>query len=165
MLNIYNGNQSTVDVVMCGKVSRVWKMTLTIMQIIWGMCKRKRVKSLSCVWLFGIPWTVGHQVPLSMKFSRQEYWSGFPFPPPKDLHNPAIKPLFPALADIFFATELPGKCIHAAAAKSFQSCPTLCDPIDGSPPGSLGFSIGGVKFSKGEKYIQNEYGWESLKLC
>ena len=40
-------------------------------------------KSLSCVWLFATPWTVPHQVPLSMELSRQEYWSGVPFPPPR----------------------------------------------------------------------------------
>ena len=41
--------------------------------------------------LFGIPWTVAHQVPLSMGFHRQEYWSGLPFPPPGDLPNPGIE--------------------------------------------------------------------------
>ena len=50
-LNVYSGDQSTVDGVMCGKVSSFWKMTLLVMQIIWGMCKRESVKSLSCVWL------------------------------------------------------------------------------------------------------------------
>ena len=69
-LNVYSGDQSTVDGVMCGKVSSFWKMTLLVMQIIWGMCKRESVKSLSCVWLFAIPWTVAHQVPRSMEFSR-----------------------------------------------------------------------------------------------
>ena len=39
-----------------------------------------KVKSLSCVWLFATPWTVAYQAPLSMGFSRQEYWSGLPFP-------------------------------------------------------------------------------------
>ena len=39
-----------------------------------------------------IPWTVAHQAPLSMRFSRQEYWSGLPCPPPGDLPNPGIKP-------------------------------------------------------------------------
>ena len=66
-----------------------------------------------------------------MRFSRQEYWSGLPCPPPGDLPNPGIKPTSltsPALAGGFFTT--------AAAAKSLQSCLTLCDPIDGSPPGS-----------------------------
>ena len=43
------------------------------------------------------PWTVAHQDPLSMEFSRQEYWSGLPFPSPGDLHNPGIEPGSPAL--------------------------------------------------------------------
>ena len=44
--------------------------------------KRKKVKLLSPVWLFATPWTVTHQAPLSMEFSRQEYWGGLPFPSP-----------------------------------------------------------------------------------
>ena len=51
----------------------------------------------SSVRLFGTPWTVACQAPLSMGFSRQEYWSGFPCPPPGDLLNPGIKPRSPAL--------------------------------------------------------------------
>ena len=47
---------------------------------------------LSCVQLFVTPWTVAHQAPLSMKFSRQEYWCGLPFPSPGDLPNPGIAP-------------------------------------------------------------------------
>ena len=39
------------------------------------------------------PWTIPHQTPLSMGFSRQEYWSGLPFPPPGDLPNPGIEPV------------------------------------------------------------------------
>ena len=42
-------------------------------------------------------WTVAHQAPLSMEFSRQEYWSGLPFPSPGDLPNPGIEPMSPAL--------------------------------------------------------------------
>ena len=42
---------------------------------------------LSCVWLFATSWTVAHQAPLTMGFSRQEYWSWLPCPPPEDLHN------------------------------------------------------------------------------
>ena len=155
------------------------------------------------------------QAPLSMGFSRKEYWSGLPRPPPGDLPNPAIEPRSPALRVDSLLSVPPGKpkntgvgslsllqrifptqklnrgllhcrrilyqlnyqgsptCIyayylfvsswifkrtplfihthththvlcsirivwmsHAAAAKSLQSCPTLCDPIDGSPPGS-----------------------------
>ena len=51
------------------------------------------------------PWTVAHQAPLSMEFSRQEYWRGLPFPTPGDLPDPAIKTAssaFPALASRFF---------------------------------------------------------------
>ena len=71
-----------------------------------------KVKSLSHVRLFASPWTAAHQAPLSMGFSMQEYWSGLPFPSPRN--------------------SLPA----AAAAKLLQSCPTLCHPIDGSLPGS-----------------------------
>ena len=66
----------------------------------------------SCVWFFGIPWTVAHQTPLSMELFRQEYWSGLPFPSPGDLSNPGIKPaslVSPALAGGFFITVPPGK--------------------------------------------------------
>ena len=132
---------------------------------------------------------------MSLGFSRQEYWSGLPFPSPGDLPNPGTEPMFPvspALAGKFFTTEPPEKpklldrqirtsppgaedlgifpntetscrvgsmlsqsqervyqedtgkinepaaaaAAAAAAAKSLQSCPTLCDPIDGSPPDS-----------------------------
>ena len=51
------------------------------------------------------------QAPLSMGFSRQEYWSGSPFPTPGDLPNPGIEPVSPALAGRFFTTEAPGKPI------------------------------------------------------
>ena len=54
-------------------------------------------QSLSHVQLFNNPWTVVHQTPLSMGFSRQEYWNGLPFPPPGDLPHPGIKPRSPAL--------------------------------------------------------------------
>ena len=57
---------------------------------------------------FASPWTVAHQILLSMGFPRQEYWSGFPFPTPGDLPDPAIKlmsPVSPALAGGFFTTE------------------------------------------------------------
>ena len=53
--------------------------------------------SLSHVLLFATPWTVSHQAPLSMKFSRKEYWSELPFPSPGDLPDPGIKLWSPAL--------------------------------------------------------------------
>ena len=52
---------------------------------------------LCCVQLLGTPWTVAHQPPLSMGFSRKEYWSGLPFPPPGNLLNPGTKPRSPTL--------------------------------------------------------------------
>ena len=62
----------------------------------------------SRVWLFAAPWTVAHQTPLSMGFSRQEYWCGLPFPPPGDLPDPGIEPaslVSPALVGGFFTTR------------------------------------------------------------
>ena len=63
--------------------------------------------ALSHVQLSAAPWTTGHPAPLSMQFSRQEYWSGLPFPSPGDLTNPRIKPaslVSPALVGVFFTT-------------------------------------------------------------
>ena len=73
-----------------------------------------KVKSLSCVRLFATPWTAACQASLSMGFSRQEYWSGLPFPSPGDLPHPGIEPKSPALAGRFFTTEPPGKPIIIA---------------------------------------------------
>ena len=134
-------------------------------------------------------WTVALQVPLSMRFSQQEYWRGLPFPSPGDLPDTGIKymsPVSPALQEDSLPLSHPGspyyyimaksqhslyipivinnfilvsflprylksvfalysdfyiirgnnKLYYAAAVKSLQSCPTLYDPIDGSPPGS-----------------------------
>ena len=65
----------------------------------WHM--KVKVKSLSRVQLFATPWTAAYQVPPSMGFSRQECWSGLPFPSPGDLPNPGIEPASPALqADV-----------------------------------------------------------------
>ena len=60
-------------------------------------------------WLFETPWIIVHQAPLSVGFSRQEYWSGLPCPPPGDLPNPGMEPISPALADGLFTTEPPGR--------------------------------------------------------
>ena len=58
---------------------------------------------------FATPWTIAHQAPLSMGFPRQEYWNGLPFPFPRDLPNPGIKPM--SLGE-FFTTEITGKPIY-----------------------------------------------------
>ena len=71
------------------------------------------VRVLSCfshVRLFGTPWTIDHQVPLSMGLSRHEYWSGLPCPPSGDFLDPGIKPISPvspALSGGFFTTRAP----------------------------------------------------------
>ena len=74
-------------------------------------CKLSLTRCCVCVLrgvqLFETPWAVACQAPLSSGFSRQEYWSGLPFPAPGDLPDPGIKPTFlasPALAGGFFTT-------------------------------------------------------------
>ena len=75
-----------------------------------GNVKRKvKVKSLSCVWLFATPWTGVYQNPPSMGFSRQEYWSGLPFPSSGDLPTPGIEPWSPTLQADALPSEPPGK--------------------------------------------------------
>ena len=64
---------------------------------------------LSCVQLFANPWTLAHQPPLSLEFSRQKYWSELPFPPPEDLPNTGIEPACLALAGRLLTTTQPGK--------------------------------------------------------
>ena len=66
-------------------------------------------KSLSHVRLFAAPWTVACQAPLSMEFSRPEYWNGLPFPSPRDLPNPGIELSSPPLQVDSLPSEPPGK--------------------------------------------------------
>ena len=68
-----------------------------------------KVKSLSSVQLFETPWTISYQAPLSMEFSRQEYWSGLPFPSPGDLPNTGTEPGSPVLQADTLPSEPPGK--------------------------------------------------------
>ena len=92
-------------------------------------------KLLSHVQLFAIPWTVAYQAPLSMEFSRQEYWSGLPFPSPGDLPDLGIEPTSPTLQ----ADALPSKPLRKPQmkVKAAHSCPTLCDPMDYTVHGVL----------------------------
>ena len=82
---------------------------------------------LSRILLFLTPWTVARQAPLFMGFSRQEYWSGLPCPPPGDLPNPGIKPRSPTLQADSLQSEPPGKpspclknCCHFLPTKCFS---------------------------------------------
>ena len=74
-----------------------------------GVKKWSEVKSLSRVRLFATPWTVAYQAPLSMGFSRQQYWSGSPFPSPGYLPDPGIKSRSPALQTDALPSEPSGK--------------------------------------------------------
>ena len=86
---------SAVDLMACSSVISVsWKL---------------KVKLLSLVWRFATPWTVAHQAPPSMGFSRQEHWSGLPFPFPGDLPDPGIEPRSPALEADALTSEPQGK--------------------------------------------------------
>ena len=78
------------------KLARGWLISRVCVQGSVSLC----AQSLSRVQPFVTPWTVAHQTPLSMGFSRQEYWSGLPGPLPGDLSNPGIElasPVSPAL--------------------------------------------------------------------
>ena len=78
-------------------------------------CVCVHAQSLSCAWLFVVPWTVPCQAPLSMEFFRQEYWSSLPFPPPGDLPDSGVEPTYlvsPVLAGGFFTTVPPGRHLY-----------------------------------------------------
>ena len=64
--------------------------------------------SLSCVWLSAAPWTVACKAPLTMEFSRQEYWSGWPLPSPGDFPDPGTEPGSPVLQADSLSSESPG---------------------------------------------------------
>ena len=82
---------------------------------------RSEVKSLSRVRLFTTPWTVAYQAPSSMGFSRQEYWSGLPFPSPGDLPDPGIELGSPALrADALTSEPSNTQHLHKYACKFRQ---------------------------------------------
>ena len=71
--------------------------------------RKRKVKSLSRIRFFVTPWTITYQAPLSMGFSRQEYWSGLPFPSPGDLPDPVIEPGSPTLQADALPSETLGK--------------------------------------------------------
>ena len=110
------------------KIEGTFWYTKKILLCVYAVC------IISSVWLFVTPWIVACKAPLSMEFSRQEYCIGLPFPSPRDLPNPGIEhtsSLSPELAGGFFTTEPPESESEVA-----QSCLTLLDPVDCSPPGS-----------------------------
>ena len=82
--------------------------------------------SLRCVLLFVTPWTIACQVPLSMGFSRQGYWSGLPFPSQGDLPNPGIKAGSPELQADALPSELLGKPIGSGEVPTRLSSSKNC---------------------------------------
>ena len=98
--------------ILCPRIGRLNVVKVAVLPKLICECNAVRVLSLfSRVWLFGTIWTIARQAPLSMGFSRQEYWSGLPCPPPEDLPHPEMEPMSPAspaLAGRFFTTEPPG---------------------------------------------------------
>ena len=99
----------------CGN-SRYWHHYVKSVSFI-NLCL---LSHFSCVWLFATPWTIACQVPLSMRVTKQEYWSGLPLPFPGDLPDQGIEPMSPASPALqggfffvflffFFTTELLGK--------------------------------------------------------
>ena len=85
----------------------------------------------SHVQLFATLWSVARQVPLSMGFSRQEYWSGLLFPPPGNLPHPGIKPVSLALAGGFFITSATWEAHLYGSGIQLQSTVLTCfgDPV------------------------------------
>ena len=105
---------------------------------------QEKVKSLSHVRLFATPWTVAHQDPPSVGFSRQEYWSGLPFPSLGDLPNPEIEPESLALQTDALPSKPPGKLYFGTQPKvgnfgqvtmfySIRCTELLCGTSDKSP--------------------------------
>ena len=96
-----------------------------------GMCVLSR---FSCVQLFVTLWTIARQTSLSMGFSRQEYWSGLPCPPPGDLPNPGIEPRSHSLQADSIQSEPPGKPMNTRVGSLIPSPGKLHNP--GIEPGS-----------------------------
>ena len=91
-----------------GHTASEWKDQFPRSQMFDSQISACMLSCFSRVQLFVTPWTVACQAPLSMRFSRQECWSGLPFPSPGDLSDPGIKPasrMSPALAGGFFTTS------------------------------------------------------------
>ena len=110
-----------------------------------------RAQSLGCLWLIATPWIVAHQASLC-PWNLPGKNTGVPFPSLGDLADPQIKPASPALAGGFFTTEPPGE------VKVAQSCLTLCDPMDCSPPGS---SVHGILHTRILEWVAVPFSRES----
>ena len=97
------------------------------------------VKSLSHVRLFATPWTAVHasQAPLSVGFSRQEYWSGLPFPSPGDLPDSGIEPRSPTLRVDALPSKPPGKLVGNRWCYIFSSLLPIAGLFSGTTPSTV----------------------------
>ena len=92
-----------------------------------SLTSSSKCQALSCVWLTATPWTVAHQGPLSIGFSRQEYWSGLPFPPPGESSQPRDRTWLSCIEDRFF-TMWPTREAHNETIPGF-SISRNCDEV------------------------------------
>ena len=100
------------------------------------------------VQLFVTPGTIAPQAPLSVGFSRQEHWSGVPFPSPGDLPNPGIKPVSPALQADSLPSEPPGKPRFPRCKWGWEVCrsrPSSWEPGSRQPPGVVSCRATGIR--------------------
>ena len=89
---------------------------------LWPERKKENVSHSAVSYSFVTPWTIAQQAPLSMGFSRQEYWSGLPFPSPGDLPNSGLKPRSPALQADSLPAEPQGKPINKHISIQINLC-------------------------------------------
>ena len=94
----------------------LWCKLVLLITVLWMIHSKSKKKPNACmlnpfshVWLFATLWTMAHQAPLSMGFSRREYWSGLPFPSPGDLPDPGVEPGSPELLADSLPSEPLGK--------------------------------------------------------
>ena len=93
----FNENTKQINIVLKNTSSVLYFLVVVVGGLLAKLC-----------WTLAPPWTVAHQAPLSMEFSRQEYWSGLPFSSPGDLSDPGIEPSSPVLQADSLPEELPG---------------------------------------------------------
>ena len=119
----HNGYQFYQHLIFCRKISVYLNMSIKLSNLFTS--KSRQCQLLSHVHLFVIPWTVACQAPLSMKFSRQEYWNGLLFPSPGNHPNLGIESCSPALQADSLPSESPGKTT-SRWRQNQQSCSQIC---------------------------------------
>ena len=117
LMPVNYGNMDEKESITLSEISKTERQILKSIAYTWNPKNKQKTvlnswreaKWLSRVWLFATPWTLAYQVPSPMGFSRQECWSGLPFPSPGDLPNPGIEPGCPASQADTLTSEPPAK--------------------------------------------------------